>query len=142
MALSCKDCKATNLETVINGLCCDCRRTVTAAWNKKMAVRQDPTQFEIGKLVLLLLTQHWMHECEIITDYMPPYPRPETRPTCQVRCINESGTSLFLRYSNGPLQGYFWDMYGEDMHSPELALIALSNSPAPPGVKVFQTHGR
>ena len=107
-----------------------------------MAVRQAPSQFDMDKLVRLLLTEHWMHECEIIPQYMPPFPRDDTRPTCQLRCANEGGAAWFLRYSNGPLQGYFWDVYGDDMHSPELALLAISRSPPPPGVRTIQTHGR
>lgn len=142
MSLTCKECKAENLEALINNLCCDCHRDATERWQAKMAVRQEPSQFAMDKLIRLLLTQHWMHECRIIVGYMPPNPSPDTRPSCQVHCTNDSGSEWRLRYSNGPLQGYFWDSYGEDFHSPELALIAISQSPAPPGVKVFQTHGR
>ena len=139
--MDCKTCKTTNNEALINGECADCYRASSEAWHAKMAIRQNPSQFRMEKLVNLLLSEHWMHECEIITAYMPPYPSPDTRPTCQVRCVNDGGTAWFLRYSNGPLQGYFWDVYGEDMHSPELALVAISRSPAPPGVRVYQTHG-
>lgn len=137
----CKECRTGNLEAIINGLCPDCHRDLTRKHNAKMAIRQKPEQFDMDKLVRLLLTQHWMHECRIVVDYMPPNPRPETRPSCQVHVTNDNGHEWRLRYSNGPLQGYFWDSYGEDFHSPELALIAISQSPAPPGVKVFQTHG-
>ncbi len=95
------------------------------------------------KLVNLLLYEHWMHHCVIDPAYMPPFPRDDTRPTCQVHYTNEKGSTWGLRYSNGPLQGYFWDSYGEDLHSPELALVALSRSPAPPGVKsTVPTHGK
>lgn len=69
----------------------------------------------------------WRRDCEIIADYMPPFPGPETRPKCVVRC----GES-FLRYSKGPVQGYGWDIYGDDMQRPEWAIIALSQAPLPP----------
>jgi hypothetical protein len=142
MSLTCKECGAKDLEASIDGLCSDCHRTATGKWQAKMAIRQDPSQFDMRKLVSRLLTQHWMHECEIIPQYMPPFPSADTRPTCQVRYVYEDGTATFLRYSRGPAQGYFWDIYGEDMHSPELSLIAISNSPAPPHVKVvIPTHG-
>lgn len=78
-------------------------------------------------LVELLLDQHWHKGCEIIDGYMPPYPGPETWPSIVVRC---AAMGAFLRYSHGPLQCYFWDIYGDDMHSVELALLALSRAPA------------
>ncbi len=142
MSLTCKECEAPNLEAAINGLCVDCHRTATEKWQTRMAIRQNPEQFDMDKLVRVLLTQHWMHECEIIPQYMPPFPDAETKPTCQVRYRYESGETVFLRYGKGPLQGYFWDGYGEDMHSPEMALVAISQSPAPPRVQfVIATHG-
>nr|WP_250808433.1 hypothetical protein [Neorhizobium tomejilense] len=142
MSLTCKSCEDTNLEGTINGMCADCHRTATEKWQAKMAIRQDPAQFDMVKLVNRLLSQHWMHECEIIPRYMPPNPGDDTRPTCQVRYTYEDGTMAFLRYSKGPMQGYFWDMYGEDMGSPERALICISQSPAPPRVGVvIPTHG-
>jgi hypothetical protein len=54
-------------------------------------------------------------------------PREGTRPTCVVKL----GRS-FLRYSHGPRQGYFWDAYGDDMHTPERALLALLRAPVHP----------
>lgn len=141
MSLTCKECNASNLEATINGVCPDCHRTATEKWQAKMAIRQDPAQFNLSKLINRLLTQHWMHECQIVPDYTPPFPREDTRPTCRVRYVYENGEATYLRYSKGPLQGYFWDLYGDDMHSPELALIAISNSPAPPRVNVVPTHG-
>ncbi len=108
-----------------------------------MAIRQDPAQFDTAKLVNLMLSQHWMHKCKIDTAYMPPHPHKDTRPTCQVHYTYKDGSVTGLRYSAGPLQGYFWDIYGEDFHSPELALLALSQAPPPPRVEhVIPTHGR
>lgn len=141
MPLTCKECSDTNLEALVNGFCVDCHRERSAAWRKKMAIRQNPAQFHMPKLLALLLTQHWMHECQIIPDYMPQFPREDTKPTCQVCFTNDGGTQWFIRYSNGPLQGYFWDIYGDDLHSPEMALIAISKSIAPPGAKTVPTHG-
>jgi hypothetical protein len=75
----------------------------------------------------------WINECIIIPGYMPPNPSEDTRSSVVVKMIRKGlGNALFLRHSKGPLQGYFWDMYGSDMHSPELALYALLNSPQPP----------
>jgi hypothetical protein len=111
-------------------------------WQKKMAVRQDPSQFDMARLLASLLNDHWMHECEILPAYVPPRAETGRRPECRVRYVREDRERFFLRYSKGPLQGYFWDAYGDDMHDPELAVVAISRSPAPPGVSVIQTHGR
>jgi hypothetical protein len=111
-------------------------------WQKKMAERQNPAQFDMVRLLASLLTDHWMHECEILPAYLPANADEGDRPECRVRYVREDGHVYFLRYSKGPLQGYFWDLYGEDMNEPELAVVAISRSPAPPGVSVIPTHGR
>lgn len=74
-----------------------------------------------------LLDRPWHKRCEIIPDYMPPFPSPGTKPTVQVRYDH----SLMLRYSRGPIQGYFWDIYGDDMLTVEIAIVALSRAPSP-----------
>jgi hypothetical protein len=71
----------------------------------------------------------WRRDAEVIVGYMPPYPHPDTKPTTVV-CWHGS----FLRYSHGPRQGYFWDLYGDDMYSEELAWLALSKAPPHPRV--------
>lgn len=95
-------------------------------------------QFDLAKLIkeMLAIDHHtmanrWRADCEIIRDYMPPFPRKDTRPTCQVRYIPSDS---FLRWSAGVVQGYFWDLYGDDCLSPELALLALLRAPPPPCV--------
>lgn len=89
------------------------------------------------RLVEYLLTEDWHSECEIIPDYMPPYPREDTRPTVVVRHNNGTKYPAFLRYSKGPRQGFSWDIYGDDFHNPELALIALSQAPTPRSVAPY-----
>lgn len=84
-----------------------------------------------GKLAALLLDQDWHKQCDIVPDYMPPFPREDTRPTVQVRFNNGSEYPPFLRHSCGPKQGFFWDIYGDDMQTVELAVLALSQAPAP-----------
>lgn len=138
----CKTCQKPT-ESTFNGRCFECNEVVRVAWQKKMAIRQDPAQFDAAKLVGLLLRDHWMHECEIVPAYMPPYRGSNTKPKCVVRYVYEDGSDTFLRYSAGPLQGYFWDCYGDDMHSPEMALVAIANAPPPVLVgKVIPTHGK
>jgi|SRR5579859_4423315 len=94
----------------------------------------DPKLFTVERLLWVMLNpdgngHYWRAQAEIITDYMPPHPRPETRPTCVVRF----GKS-FLRHSCGPRQGHFWDIYGDDYQSPELALLALASAPVPTSI--------
>jgi len=80
------------------------------------------------KLVAILLEQRWHKDCEVIDGYMPPYPGKDTRPTCVVRYVP---FGCFLRHSRGPRQGFFWDIYGDDMQTVELAVVALASAPAP-----------
>ena len=93
----------------------------------------DPSLFTVESLLAVMLDDMsgdldaWKKHAEIIPKYMPPYPREDTRPTCVVK-LGDS----FLRYSHGPRQGYFWDMYGDDMQSPERALLALLRAPVHP----------
>ena len=90
--------------------------------------------FNWERLVDTLLdssNHRWRAEVVIHPKYMPKFPTEDTRPTVQVEYKGQ-----FLRYSRGPRQGYFWDVYGEDMHTPELAFCALLEAPSPlPGFK-------
>jgi hypothetical protein len=86
------------------------------------------------RLAGYLLDQPWHRNCEIIPDYMPPFPDKNTRPSVKVRYNDGSEYPPFLRYSQGPKQGFFWDVYGDDMQDLELAIIALSRAPAPVSV--------
>ncbi len=88
-------------------------------------------EFNVEELIKLLLDQEWHKKCEIIPDYMPPYPNEDTRPSVQIKYNDESEYPPHLRYSKGPKQGFIWDMYGDDMLSVELAIIALSQAPYP-----------
>jgi len=138
-------CKTCSKETdrICNDECFECAKVSQDAWQKRMSIRQDASRFDPQKLINLMLTEHWMHECKIIPDYMPPYPSADTRPTCQIHYIYKDGSDTGLRFSNGPLQGYFWDIYGDDFRSPELALVALSQAPPPTRIDVvIPTHGR
>jgi hypothetical protein len=79
----------------------------------------------------------WRRHAEIVPRYMPPHATPDTRAKCVVRWGSE-----FLRYSAGPRQGYFWDMYGEDFHTPERALLALLSAPVPPSALASAQQGK
>ncbi len=144
MVERCLICETCNSEAsmLTNGDCYDCWRPKQIAWEAKMAARQDPAQFNMDRLVRLLLRDHWMHECKIDPAWMPAHPRPETRPICSVGWPEKDGRTTYLRYSLGPLQGYSWDIYPDDFHTPELALYALSQAPAPVRVDVvIPTYG-
>lgn len=96
-----------------------------------MSTMIDPGMFTVEGLLEALLdiraSNIWRNRVEIIPDYMPPFPRPDTRPKCVVRYRDS-----FLRYSCGPVQGYFWDLYGDDFKQPEWALVAIASAPVPP----------
>ena len=67
---------------------------------------------------LLVGHNHWMNECEIL----------QKNDKLVVYCKK---FDCHLRYSKGPKQGFFWDIYGDDFHSYELALVGLSKAPMP-----------
>ena len=89
---------------------------------------------DAGKLVDILLDQGWHQHCRIISDYRAPFANPDTKTQVVVR-YNDGLTAIhtrrFLRYSKGPKQASFWDCYGDDFQSVELAIIALSRAPCP-----------
>lgn len=93
----------------------------------------DPKMFDAERLAATLLGFNWQRDCEIVPNYVPPFPRAGQQPMCGVRWLHkESGEYSWLRHSKGPLQGHGWDCYGDDYLNPELALIALSQAPPPP----------
>lgn len=84
----------------------------------------------------LLLREAWHGRCEFIPDYMPPHPARDTRPSFVVRCgikgpYDGETHYSYLRHSKGPLQGFSWDIYGDNLHTIELAIVALSQAPHP-----------
>jgi len=95
--------------------------------------------FDVQTLVKNLLDQWWHAECEIIPGYMPPYPSENTRPKVVVMFPNPF-ENVFLRYSCGPAQGFFWDIYGDDMQCVELAILALSKAPVPLNFRKLESH--
>lgn len=112
------------------------------ALNPELVARVDA-----AALVDLIMHERWKGQCEIIPDYMPPYPRPETRPRVVARYKihsthpnHEAESYTYLRYSCGPRQGFFWDIYGDDLMSIELALMAIHQAPYPiyTGPSVFR----
>jgi hypothetical protein len=86
----------------------------------------------LERLIRCILPCAWQWHCQIIEGYMPPFPNAETLPKCVIQYKYKDRT-CFLRYSAGPRQGYFWDVYGDDFQTAELALIALHNADCPEG---------
>jgi hypothetical protein len=90
----------------------------------------DPKLFTVGSILAAMFddvggnVDAWRKYAEIVPDYMPPYPREDTKPACVVKL----GGS-FLRRGGSH---YFWDMYGDDFGDPAWALLALLNAPIPP----------
>lgn len=75
---------------------------------------------EYSKLTGHLLDQSWHLKCQFVPSGNG------------VNVVYADGTEHppHLRYSQGPKQGFFWDLYGDDF-SQELAIIALSQAPYP-----------
>lgn len=94
------------------------------------------------RLVNYLLDQEWQQACEIIPDYMPPFPKKDadgkviTQPSVVVRFPNGTNYPPYLRHSRGPKQGFSWDVYGDNFLNLELAVIALSQAQCPIGLNV------
>lgn len=96
-------------------------------------MRLDPKMFDMERLLKVLLRDEgpqlwWRHECEILPAYRAPFAPPNSRTEVRVRHVP---SGAFLRHSAGPRQGHFWDCYGDDYLSPELALLALTEAPPP-----------
>jgi hypothetical protein len=93
-------------------------------------------------------TKDWRSRCVIIPNYMPPYPRPDTRPTIQVSYGEDDrqAHTPFLRVA--PKEGgffgppgissgnYFWDVYGTEFASIEEAQAAIAAAPPPSRVLI------
>ena len=78
-----------------------------------------------------LLDQPWHEKCEVIPNHVPRHAPEGAKPMVVVRYNDGTAHPPYLRYSAGPKQGFFWDVYGADFHNTELAVIALSHAPAP-----------
>jgi hypothetical protein len=82
---------------------------------------------------------------EVVVDYMPPYPRPDTKPTIVVRYdewfLRRSRRSgQFMSSENTGVQnGLFWDAYGDAFDSVEEATAAMTAAPAVPEGKPYLT---
>lgn len=125
----CNDCGGTCGE-----FGCDTRQKATDKWNKRSSQTNNENNQLKAELVDLkehLLDQTWHKNCEIIPDYMPPNPDKDTYPRVVVRYNDGTKYTPFLRYSKGPKQCFFWDIYGDNMQTIALATIALSKAPYP-----------
>ncbi len=93
----------------------------------------DPKIFRMEKLLSALMREdasaasptNWRWEAEIIEIDSEIVGKSHAQ-EFQVRL----GKS-YLRHSRGPRQGHFWDIYGDDYQSPELALVALLQAEPP-----------
>jgi len=95
----------------------------------------DPTLFTVESLLRVFLDDQFGNR-----DAWRKYAsiEQETVPACDVHksrtiWVVRFGRS-YLRYSQGPLQGFSWDVYGDDFQNPALAFKALLEAPVPPGI--------
>jgi len=94
----------------------------------------SPKLIDIQELFdYLLPPSSWQHHCSLVAKIIPSYPGPARTPErVLVMYTRSEKTTVYLRYSKGPKQGYFWDLYGDDFQTPTLAIFALTRAPAPP----------
>ena len=99
----------------------------------------DPNLFTVKRLLARMLDTNggninkWWALCEIVPDYKAPFDKSNDKPRCVVRCRNPNlDYDHFLRGFQGPTQGHFWDIYGDNYITPEYALMALLSAPIPP----------
>lgn len=90
----------------------------------------------------------WWSLVEIVPDYMPPFPRKDTRPSIQVRCLVmpdapvpgpgvQTARHVYLRaggIAGWQYGGYFWDLYGTEWATVEHAILAVLHAPVPPAL--------
>lgn len=79
----------------------------------------------------------WKLRAEIMPRYKFPHQDSEKPSRCVVRYGN-----WFLRHSAGPMQGHFWDSYGDDYLTPGLALRALFEAPIVPSLLTAEAWER
>jgi hypothetical protein len=98
----------------------------------------DPKLFTVERLIAAMLhtsygnINQWWLLAEIVSEQAGEN-APPAKPRWVVRIKSaDSKDYSYLRYSNGPAQGHFWDMYGDDYLAPEHALLALMSAPIPP----------
>jgi hypothetical protein len=92
----------------------------------------NPCSVTAEALVNVLLNQRWHKGCLFVADYLVPKHEPGEPPRIRVKYVPYEA---YLRYSQGPQQGFFWDVYGDDMLTLELAILALHQAPAPIDVR-------
>lgn len=95
----------------------------------------DPNMFSNEGLLSALLKDgegnlNWRRYATIIPKYRAPGDRDYEESRCVIMLKYQRMTT-FLRYSKGPRQGHWWDIYGDDYQTPELALIALLEAEPP-----------
>ena len=100
----------------------------------RMVMREDgkvikPEGWTAPDVVAALKDQQdgisWREECEIIEGCTSSRPNPNTV------MVRHKSTNRFLRYSCGPKQGHFWDVYGDDYQERALAELAISQADRP-----------
>jgi hypothetical protein len=90
--------------------------------------------YVLADLIKYMLREPWHRYCQIITNYMPRRPKKGERPTIRIRFDDGTGHESWLRHSRGPLQGFGWDIGGDDFQCVALAVIALSEARSPPSL--------
>lgn len=94
---------------------------------------EDP-QGDLAELKRLMFKHSaWVRGCEILVSLSSEAKASDKSPAVFIR-YKAGEEYAYLRHSKGPLQGYFWDIYGDDFQSMALATLALYKAPPPRNV--------
>ena len=94
---------------------------------------EDP-QGDLAELKRLMFKHSaWVRDCEILVSPSSEAKNSDEPPAVFIR-YKAGEEYAYLRHSKGPLQGYFWDIYGDDFQSAALATLALYSAPPPQNV--------
>lgn len=101
---------------------------------------------DMQKFLDIVMTQPWHKDCEIIPAYKPEYLQNDESYPAKVAVRYNDGTEhppflrkvgeggSFMSSNSQVSNGVFWDIYGDDFESAELALIGILKAPQPTNV--------
>lgn len=130
---TCLLCKRPQLQCIC--LSSNVQETIVTDLDKNNSSDLCTYKFDLGRLVSNLLIHEWQRHCVISKTKLTGRGFGTIPLKLVVSYTSNDGVVKYLRHNKGPLPWYFWDTYGDDFLSPEVALIAISKSPPPPNVE-------
>lgn len=116
------------------------KEAVSALLSQAARIRElEAEKSSKQELVNVLFSQNWQHDC-VIGNLKWTHDGEDGGIKCAA-AFDGDGRRVYLRHSKGPLQGWSWDIYPDDLHTTALAVLAISQAPAPFGADLMPTHG-